>query len=142
VIFHYPDEDEDFRLAVPEPGTERVAAHAARWDVMVNPVLLFRFSALTCNSHRIHYDREYARDVKGYAGLVVHGPLQAVLMTELARQTAGPERCEFSYRLVSPLLEGQGMVVTGVNEDGEGRMAVQDATGRRTASGTICKYSE
>ncbi len=48
-------------------------------------MLLFRFSALTCNSHRIHYDRDYAQSIEGYPGLVVHGPLQAVLMTELAR---------------------------------------------------------
>lgn len=51
----------------------------------VDPVLLFRFSALTYNGHRIHYDREYARDVEGWAGLVVHGPWQARLMAEAAR---------------------------------------------------------
>ena len=54
------------------------------WPVEVNPVLLFRFSALTYNAHRIHYDRDYAR-AEGYPGLLVHGPLQALLMAELAR---------------------------------------------------------
>ena len=53
------------------------------------PVLLFRFSALTYNAHRIHYDREYAR-AEGYPGLVVHGPLQALLMAELARSRVRP----------------------------------------------------
>src|SRR5207244_13185609 len=52
--------------------------------VTVDPVLLFRFSALTYNAHRIHYDREFAR-AEGYPGLVVHGPLQALLMAGLAR---------------------------------------------------------
>ena len=50
--------------------------------------MLFRFSALTYNAHRIHYDRDYAR-AEGYPGLLVHGPLQALLMAELARREAG-----------------------------------------------------
>ena len=60
------------------------AARRPDWPVEVNPVLLFRFSALTYNAHRIHYDRDYAR-AEGYPGLLVHGPLQALLMAELAR---------------------------------------------------------
>ncbi len=48
-----------------------------------DPTLLFRFSALTYNAHRIHYDRQYATEVEGYSGLVVHGPLQAILLAEL-----------------------------------------------------------
>ena len=65
-----------------------VAPAGRDWPVTVDPVLLFRFSALTYNAHRIHYDREYAR-AEGYPGLVVHGPLQALLMAELAR-SRGP----------------------------------------------------
>ncbi len=53
--------------------------------VEVSPALLFRFSALTYNAHRIHYDRDYARDVEGYPGLFTHGPLQALAMAESAR---------------------------------------------------------
>ena len=63
------------------------SAQSVRWpagtDGHGDPVLLFRFSALTYNAHRIHYDRDYAR-AEGYPGLVVHGPLQALLMAELA----------------------------------------------------------
>ena len=76
------------------------------WPVEVNPVLLFRFSALTYNAHRIHYDRDYAR-AEGYPGLVVHGPLQALLMAELARPQL-PARRDYSYRLVAPLYDGPG----------------------------------
>ena len=72
-------------------------------EVRIDPVLLFRFSALTYNAHRIHYDREFATLVEGYPGLVVHGPLQAVLMCEAARsQDEPPMLCSFEYRLVSP----------------------------------------
>ena len=53
---------------------------------MLDPTLLFRFSALTYNAHRIHYDRPYATEVEGYPGLVVQGPLQAIALAELCRR--------------------------------------------------------
>src|SRR5699024_6415164 len=76
--------------------------------VTVDPVLLFRFSALTYNAHRIHYDLTYARAVEGHTGLVVHGPLQALIMAELARSLRPSlDGRTFSYRLTSPLYHGQ-----------------------------------
>jgi 3-methylfumaryl-CoA hydratase len=108
------------------------------WPVAVDPVLLFRFSALTYNAHRIHYDRDYARQVEGYPGLVVHGPLQALLMAELARQvTTLPAACAYSYRLITPLFEGQGLIVSATVGGEVTRMAIRDAAGRQTASGAI-----
>jgi len=112
-----------------------------RIAVVVDPVLLFRFSALTYNGHRIHYDRDYARDVEGYPGLVVHGPLQVILMAEAARH-AHPTHCAqtaraFDYRLVSPLFEHQGLEVTATLRDGRIHTGVLDATGRRTAEGAL-----
>ncbi len=62
-----------------------VDAAAAR-EVLPDPVLLFRYSALTGNGHRIHYDADYVRDVEGYPGLIVHGPLQATWMAALAAE--------------------------------------------------------
>ncbi|MEW1649057.1 MaoC family dehydratase N-terminal domain-containing protein [Streptomyces sp. NPDC091219] len=113
--------------------------------IEVNPVLLFRFSALTYNGHRIHYDRDYSRQIEGYPGLVVHGPLQALLMAEAARalqpSTASPST--FDYRLVSPLFDHQGMVVGALPDDGGPADAspvqttVRDGSGRTTASGTF-----
>jgi itaconate CoA-transferase len=124
------------RPSAPEPDNEPAPTHL--WPVDVDPVLLFRFSALTYNSHRIHYDQEYARTVEGYPGLVVHGPLQALLMTELARRTGPPPiACDFAYRLESPLLEGQGLTVSATDSAGTSQLAVRDSTGRRTAVGTI-----
>jgi 3-methylfumaryl-CoA hydratase len=108
------------------------------WPVAVDPALLFRFSALTYNAHRIHYDRDYARGVEGYPGLVVHGPLQALLMAELARRvTTLPEACEYSYRLVAPLFEGQGLIVSATVGGDMTRVTSRDADGRQTAAGAI-----
>ena len=59
---------------------------------------------MTFNGHRIHYDEAYARDVEGYSGLVVHGPLQATLMLNLAASILGCAPRSFSYRGVSPLI--------------------------------------
>ncbi len=67
--------------------------------------LLFRFSALTFNAHRIHYDRGYAVQTEGYPGLVVHGPLTAVLLLQLVRQSTARPVLAFSFRGVAPLFD-------------------------------------
>ncbi|WP_229054614.1 MaoC family dehydratase N-terminal domain-containing protein [Aeromicrobium sp. Leaf350] len=104
-------------------------------SVDVDPTLLFRYSALTYNAHRIHYDREYARDVEGHPGLVVHGPLQAVLMAELATGLE-PDASTFAYRLTSPLHEGRGLHVVADRIDGGVEVRVQDDAGVVTARAT------
>jgi 3-methylfumaryl-CoA hydratase len=74
---------------------------------MADPVLLFRYSALTFNGHRIHYDRDYVTKVEGYPGLIFHGPLQATFIVELAaRLHGGKPPKKFSYRGLQPLFEG------------------------------------
>ncbi|RST83484.1 protein dehydratase [Aquibium carbonis] len=74
--------------------------------------LLFRYSALTFNGHRIHYDVDYARQAEGYPGLVVHGPLQATLMLHLAaRMSGGRTPRRFAYRGVAPLFHGAPFTV-------------------------------
>jgi 3-methylfumaryl-CoA hydratase len=119
-----------------DPGQSAPAANGH--SVEINPVVLFRFSALTYNAHRIHYDREYARSVERYPGLVVHGPLQAVLMSEAARRESEPPvTCSFEYRLVSPLFEGDGCLVS-VKAAAQGiETSVSDARGRVTARGLL-----
>jgi len=100
----------------------------------VDPVLLFRFSALTYNGHRIHYDRDYARDVEGYPGLVVHGPLQALLMAEALRERGPvPARVRFEYRLVAPLCDRDGLVVHAAAT--QARVEAED--GRVTATARL-----
>jgi 3-methylfumaryl-CoA hydratase len=117
------------------------------WAIEVSPTLLFRFSALTYNAHRIHYDREYARDVEGYPGLLTHGPLQALAMAEAARAAGygGDEHgggLQFGYRLISPLFDHQGMVVSAARERDAMLTAVRDINGRQTAVGTLRTASQ
>ncbi|MGH3163639.1 MAG: FAS1-like dehydratase domain-containing protein [Streptosporangiaceae bacterium] len=121
--------------AAPVAAGPPVPAGPGDWTVSVDPVLLFRYSALTYNAHRIHYDRDFAR-AEGYPGLLVHGPLQALLMAELARR-AGPAPAEYSYRLVSPLYDGQGLVVSAAPDGDAVRVSCRDAAGRVTATGAI-----
>ena len=79
-----------------------------------DPVMLFRYSALTFNSHRIHYDQPYVTKVEGYPGLVVHGPLTASLLIDLcARQYGGNRLARFSFRAVSPAFVDNELVLRG-----------------------------
>ncbi|MEV1246500.1 hypothetical protein ACIBO2_20910 [Nonomuraea sp. NPDC050022] len=118
---------------LPPPGAGPTDADAAwRLAVTATPPLLFRFSALTANAHRIHYDQRYCTDVERYPGLVVHGPLLAVLMAELPRRHAlGRRITGLTYRLRRPVFEGEPFVVTGSPESGQ--LSVQDASGRLRA---------
>ncbi|WP_307870313.1 hypothetical protein [Saccharopolyspora endophytica] len=84
------------------------------------PTRLFRFSALTANTHRIHYDEPYCREVEAYPGLVVHGPLLVLLMTELAREHGS--LTSVSYRLRRPVFSGDPVLVCG---DEDGAMSVR-----------------
>ncbi len=69
-------------------------------------MLLFRYSALTYNGHRIHYARPYATEVEGYPGLIVHGPLQATLLLQAAAALNASERVSaFAFRATSPLFD-------------------------------------
>jgi 3-methylfumaryl-CoA hydratase len=107
-------------------------------EVEVSPTLLFRFSALTYNAHRIHYDRDYCRDVEGYPGLLTHGPLQALAMAEAARAAGRTGDVSFAYRLVSPLFDDQGLIVSAVPGPGGSIVtAARDRFGRQTATGTF-----
>lgn len=92
-------------------GPKMTSPPAGSWQVEATPTLLFRYSAMTFNGHRIHYDHPYATGVEGYAGLVVHGPLQATLLLNRAAQELGRFPRSFSYRGLSPLICGQTFFV-------------------------------
>lgn len=90
--------------------------HEPAWERQVRPdeVLLFRYSALTFNGHRIHYDRRYATEVEGYPGLVVHGPLVATLLVDLLlRNEPSATVRSFEYRSVAPLFDTAPFRVCG-----------------------------
>jgi 3-methylfumaryl-CoA hydratase len=108
--------------------------------IEVSPTLLFRFSALTYNAHRIHYDREFARDTEGYPGLLTHGPLQALVMAEAARAAGYPDGDDglvFDYRLTAPLFDHQGLVAGAARDQDAIATRVRDRCGRPTATGTL-----
>jgi hydroxyacyl-ACP dehydratase HTD2-like protein with hotdog domain len=96
-----------------------------RLAVSADPVLLFRFSALTYNAHRIHYDAAYATGVEGHPGLVVHGPLLAVLMLELPRRhLTGRSLAGLTFRARSPLYAGDAFTVSGGRSGSECNLRV------------------
>jgi 3-methylfumaryl-CoA hydratase len=120
-----------------EPAPPPLAAPAdAEWQRTVNPddILLFRYSALTFNGHRIHYDRRYATETEGYPGLVVHGPLIATLLVELVRASLPlPVIAKFEFRAVGPLFDTAPFSVCGKRED-DGRTVRLWA---KSSSGTL-----
>lgn len=79
--------------------------------------LLFRYSALTFNGHRIHYDVDYCRDIEGYANLVVHGPLNATMLAGYAQDIAGRSAKEFSYRALQPSTVGNELTLNAAPDD-------------------------
>lgn len=79
-----------------------------------DPVLLFRYSALTFNSHRIHFDAPYAQDVEGYPGLVVNGGLTTLKLLEFARQTIGEAPTRYTVRAMQPLYAGEDVLLNGM----------------------------
>lgn len=91
------------------------AEEISDWSLSVraDPILLFRYSALSMNSHRIHYDRPYAVDVEGYSDLVVQGPLQATLMLDAAVKAQGRPASGFQFRGLAPAFGGRDLVVAG-----------------------------
>lgn len=104
------------------PVPARPAPAQADWSrrITPDPVLLFRYSALTFNGHRIHYDRSYVTEVEGYPGLIVHGPLIATLLLDLLLQSL-PGRAihSFEFRAVSPLFDLEPFSVNGrLSDDG------------------------
>jgi 3-methylfumaryl-CoA hydratase len=118
--------------AAPSPPT---AKH--RETHISDPVLLFRYSALTFNGHRIHYDRDYVTKVEGYPGLIFHGPLQAAFIVELAAKLhRGRPPKKFSYRGVQPLFEGSEFSINA-NETATGlELWTANAEGQPTMKGT------
>ena len=98
----YREDPKPGQAKAPEPAEEWTNATA--WQITPDSTLLFRFSSLTFNGHRIHYDHPYATGVEGYEGLVVHGPMQAVWMMNLATHILGRLPTRFTYRGLTPLI--------------------------------------
>ena len=118
-----PDDVEPPPLAAP-------AGAAWQREIVPDDVLLFRYSALTFNGHRIHYDRRYATEVEGYPGLVVHGPLIATLLLDLLRRNAPEaEVASFRFRAVRPTFDLHPFTLDGQRQGTEVKLWAQDHEG-------------
>ena len=129
-----------YRPAATSPAAAATPAPAQPFDsnteVHIDEVLLFRYSALTFNSHRIHYDLPYARTQEHYPGLVIHGPLQATLMLNLATRHAGQTPHHFSFRARHAATGTQTLRI-GLRQTSSGvSLAVHDESGIETMTGS------
>ncbi|MDT0509944.1 MaoC family dehydratase N-terminal domain-containing protein [Novosphingobium sp. MMS21-SN21R] len=123
--------------SAPTPGAPSPAPvpapQSSQWSRRIDPdpVLLFRYSALTFNGHRIHYDQPYATGVEGYPGLVVHGPLIATLLLhELTARHPGLSVTGYRFRAVSPLFDTAPFHICGALEaDGTARLFATNESG-------------
>jgi 3-methylfumaryl-CoA hydratase len=105
-----------------------------------DPIVLFRFSALTFNSHRIHYDQEYA-GMEGYPALVVHGPLLALQLAESARRHGIDAVDSFRFRARRPMFAGDEMLLSGWVEDDRVRLVASDRDGAPAVTAEIAPGS-
>jgi 3-methylfumaryl-CoA hydratase len=119
----------------PEPPPAPAEAVWKR-TIHPSPVLLFRYSALTMNSHRIHYDRTYVTEVEKYPGLLVHGPLTFTLLLDLFRRENSETALKsFAVRAVSPIYDTHDFTVEGVpGDDGEASLWALNNDGRLAMS--------
>lgn len=112
------------------PGELPASAGSWAHELRPDPALLFRFSALTYNGHRIHYDRDYATREEFYPALVVHGPLLATLLLELlASQRPGARVTRFEFRALRPAFDTDPLCLRGQPEDFGAALWTVDPTG-------------
>lgn len=124
------------------PDERARAAREPALTLTADEALLFRFSALTYNAHRIHYDHNWVRQ-EGYGDLVVHGPLQALMMGELVRRSGeGLVGRQFAYRLVAPMIGPQTFTVLAGPDGLNAGAEVRDLHGAVTAVSTIAPIGE
>jgi hydroxyacyl-ACP dehydratase HTD2-like protein with hotdog domain len=115
-------------------------------DLLMTPVTLFRFSALTFNGHKIHYDREWCREVEGHRDVVVHGPLNLIHMVDFWRDVLGHGDAEFVpksvvYRATSPLYAGEPYrIVMDEEKEGVSDVRIVDAYGNVSMVGKIERF--
>ncbi|WP_043829300.1 FAS1-like dehydratase domain-containing protein [Muricoccus aerilatus] len=132
------EEEQDIVYRGAEGAAVKAAPAAPAWEgaleasLVPDPVMLFRYSALTGNGHRIHYDHPYVTGEEGYPGLVVHGPLQATMLARHALDLAGPGAAlgRIAYRGKRPCFDGRPLRLLGrLEAEGVVRLETRDETG-------------
>jgi 3-methylfumaryl-CoA hydratase len=120
-----------------EPPPTAAGTGAWQREIVPDDVLLFRYSALTFNGHRIHYDRKYVTEVEGYPGLIVHGPLIATLLMDLLRRSAPDAQvATFRFKAVRPTFDLHPFKVNGRRDGNEVKLWAQDHDGWLTMDAT------
>jgi 3-methylfumaryl-CoA hydratase len=125
----------------PQPGEAPVPGKPVRTDgvwareIVPSDPMLFRYSALTFNSHRIHYDRRYVIEVEGYPGLIVHGPLIATLLLDLLRRNTDRPVKSFRFRAVSPLFDVAAFSVHGAPDGNTAALWARNPVGHLAMEG-------
>ncbi len=129
---------------VKQPGEDEilppVSPSDAQWtrEVIPDSILLFRYSALTFNGHRIHYDLDFCRDYEGYPGLVFHGPLTATLLLQLAGEhNPGKIPEEYEFRAYSPLFDNAPFTLNGKMDGPVAELWASNADGRLAMKATV-----
>ena len=131
IVFRAPAEGAAPSPAPAPTGQPDLSAWRWRRDVAPNEAMLFRYSALTFNSHRIHYDLPYTQGEEGYRGLVVHGPLTATLLLDLAQRELGANALTaFTMRAQAPAFVGETIHLVGRAKDDGWEMAAIGPDGR------------
>lgn len=138
--------EEEQQIVYREPGAPVPAPGVLDWPALTDgatarivapdPRLLFRFSALTFNAHRIHYDRDYAAREEGYPGLVVHGPLTAMLLIEEARRASQSPIVGFSFRGQAPLFDLAPIRLVAIPAGNEVKLEAQRSDGQVALAAT------
>jgi 3-methylfumaryl-CoA hydratase len=124
IVYREPPRPDEAATVPRRPAGKAVWRH----ETPTSEALLFRYSALIFNAHRIHYDRPYC-EREGYPGLVVHGPLIATLLADLVRRSTDVPMTAFRFRAVSPLFNGSPCVACGVPEGQRVRLWAEDGNG-------------
>lgn len=131
IVYRSPqDKNASAAADIPAPDDKDFAR-----TVSPDPVMLFRYSALTFNGHRIHYDREYATETEGYGGLIVHGPLLATLLLDVLLENLPQARVEkFEFRAIKPVFDLEDFQVCGKKPDSNNECELWI----RDSSGSLC----
>ena len=123
------------------PPQPKAAPASAQWrrELVPDPVLLFRFSALTFNGHRIHYDIDYVKNEEHYPGLIVHGPMQTLLILDLARRNDTRPVRKLDYRALHPVFHDEPLSINGnLSDDGmKAELWTANAAGNYAMVGTV-----
>jgi 3-methylfumaryl-CoA hydratase len=129
---------------VKQPGEDDIlppeAPEDAQWTqkVIPNSTQLFRYSALTFNGHRIHYDLDFCRHQEGYPGLVFHGPLTATLLLQLASENnPGKAIAAYEFRAYSPLFDNTPFTLNGKMDGANAEMWASNLDGRLAMKATV-----